>query len=430
MRPTPYVIVRPLKLLLAMLIGLFAAVAGAQRLPAETIDSLDVQVIRSSHISVGTVASITTSETGRFPKVSFEVKETLRGDASGVVSGETIYPEHRWQPPSEPKARDLQNLSRAKAPVLILDRPSGQLRIIDLESPNPVVSTADFRLLKSPEEILRFVREVIKHAPMNENLPTVALDPPSNARGKAWKAAAGYHGLGGLIVPVDNRSERQVLRLLSHVTKINYYGIAGKIIPFKSDANIARMRALLKDPEYEVVIQADKYNGMEYRDFPKRMLAQRVLKEWKVPFDEPEVRTILSKKDSITSLETTVGGEYGPDVKWLDEAPRLTQLHILYGQLSEDDVAAIARHTQLTDLAIPRTHLNDATLRRFLRLKNLRSLNVDFDSITDEGLQALVTLPNLKELSVANTNVTEEGLRAFAAARPDVKVNTKAKDGE
>lgn len=422
--------IRLLRVLVVTLIALISALAGAQRLPPETIDSLDVQVIRSSQIAVGTVKTAPATEKNHFPTVSFSVQETLRGNARADLSGETIYPERFWQPSSEPKARSLEEMMTAKAPVLILNRPGGQLRIIDLEHPMPVVSTSDFRLLKSPEEILRFVKEQIKRSPTNENIPTVTLDPPPNAKGKAWKEAAGYHGLGGLVVPADARAERQVLPLLDGLTRMNVYAVANKIAPFKSDKNVRRVESLLNDRTYEVTLEADQYNGMEYRDFPKRAFAILVLKRWNVPFQEPETREIVSKRGSIISLKTTVGGEYGPNVQWLDEASKLTQLTIEYGQMTDEDVAAIARHTQLTELAIPRTHTDDARLQRFLSLKNLRSLNLDFDPITDVSLKALAALPNLKELKIANTNVTEEGLRAFSTARPDVRVTTEAKEGE
>lgn len=226
-----------------------------------------------------------------------------------------------------------------------------------------------------------------------------------------------------MVVPADELLQKRALDAVHSQDRSRVYHAALALKLFKSDADIERMKALLKDPYYMIILKAEAWNGTEIRFYPARQAAVDVLRAWEVSFTEPVTNERISRVATIKSLHVVPSPSDG-GVPWIKDAKKLETLDIPYGSLSDDEFSAIGSLTRLKTLTIIRTHMDDRLFEKLAGLTNLRTLTIDNNPITDKGLNVLSHFPHLKEVSLYKTQVTEAGIAALKKARPNLKVIT------
>jgi hypothetical protein len=109
-------------------------------------------------------------------------------------------------------------------------------------------------------------------------------------------------------------------------------------------------------------------------------------------------------------------------IQRIGAAPGLRTLGLRHGNLSDADVASLARSTSIERIDLAYTPITDRGAGYLRGLSSLRCVRLDGTRITDASLTVLATLPDLELLALNQTHVTSAGLDAFRAKRPTVKL--------
>ncbi|MGV3618685.1 MAG: ankyrin repeat domain-containing protein [Fimbriimonas sp.] len=409
------------RLFLPFVFLLAAALAGAQTIPLDTIESIDVRVLNARSVVLGRVVEVTpTSEKDKgLHDVDVEVEETLKGAPQPRLRlnvwalGESLDQWKRW---------------RSERTLLLVDVPTREanpwmLRATGWNVPDQKYITADLRLLHDPAETRGYIREVVRKNPGVGQVETYRLKLPEGPLGEAIRKKLGRPRLYGVEVPVDKRLEQASIKGLGSEDPQVRAESARSLRYFKSPANVARLRALFKDPYYVVVVRSDVPRGIEARHYQVRQAAYDTLtRDWGMTVDPPMREELVDQISTMTSLRLE-GRVTAADLNLLQTAKNVTELEIPYVDgLPEGLLATVAATTRLTRLQMPGLSVDDAALGQLASLKELRSLSIARNPITDEGLKTVAGFKNLRELDVTETEVTDAGLDALRRARPDLKV--------
>jgi prevent-host-death family protein len=193
---------------------------------------------------------------------------------------------------------------------------------------------------------------------------------------------------------------------------------------FKSDANIALLKALLADPledvESSLVLQ-----------HPVRVKAFEVLLHWEVDAPLPK------SPDEITRLDLAGTDVTDSALKQLAELKNLTSLDLQGTKVTEKGLKELAGLKKLAVLGLGETQLSDANLRvlraigllhclnqasaedgkRPKSLEDIVSLELCRGPVTDAGLRELAGLKKLTWLDLNDTRVTDAGLKELAGLK-------------
>ncbi|RYG28404.1 hypothetical protein EON81_28585, partial [bacterium] len=328
----------------SFMLCLLAAGAWSQTTAAPPLESLDVKVLNARFIALGTLKEFTAGVTLGAHRASLTISETLKGKPVKSLEGEISA--------SQPQLEEWMALSTR---LLIFrdedDKPSEPM---NLERPGLAVITADYKPLSDPVEILRYVKNVIRRWPEGK-APSVRLRLPPEGVALSW-------GSVGLLVPADERLEAYaVAEIRSKDPQRRTVGIDA-LRPFKSKANIDRLRLLLKDPTFTIVQAPEEYRGVELREYPVRERAYDVLREWKVEVPKLVLREEISRIATVKSLSLGVVGK-GTDLGWLEKARNLRGLEMnAFEGLTTQQLEAVLRLKGLIRLAIPYAGIDDTRL--------------------------------------------------------------------
>jgi hypothetical protein len=433
-RPKGPVLSRNIRLLLLLfaLCGL-ATHAVAQRLPSPMLESIDVKVLRSSTIVIVSIDSVADAPKRRDREVRLSVKNTLRGAPGPTITGTTadISQLKVWQS----KSASLLALKSGK---------SERIDLIDLLTASSAnhypeyarqlgelapISTKNFEILKNQDAILSYARKLIRQSPAASDAPTMAIKPPPTRAGSSWAKALQFYADGGLIVPVDSDLEKLALASLKTLTRRNLYESIQMLRPFKSEKNIERMKKLLADPSYEVVIRADEFRGYDLREYLVRSAAVETLKHWGVDVPETMTREWFSRIPTLKKIRFSLDYDH-PDISYLKDAKQLVEFISPWGVVSAEQLAIICSLSQLKRVSIVRARLDDSSLEKLATLRDLQYLNLDENAITDAGLKVVAKMAKLTEVSLGGTRVTPQGIAELQKARPNLKINLVIKDAE
>jgi hypothetical protein len=114
-------------------------------------------------------------------------------------------------------------------------------------------------------------------------------------------------------------------------------------------------------------------------------------------------------------------------IRRLAPLKRLRVLELYIGELEENSLAAVARHTKLESLRLEGP-VGDDDLRHFAGLTNLTFLSINGNRATDAGLRHLTRLTKLRTLMAQSgfmsepSGITEEGARVLADRLPNVTI--------
>ena len=386
-----------------------------------TIESIDATVLNARTIVVGTVTGVVDKSSAEHVReVTFKVAETLKGESVGHL---TINVHNSVQ--------ELE-LWKARSARLLVSAPSRTnaraVSIIDLGDEKLLVSKEDFTFLRSPRDLLEYVRQLVRQNPGVYEILVYVLPPPDTGVGAAWQRAMGERRtpgeppFWGLHVPVNQRLERTARNLIRSKELLQRQQGVMALRLFKSEQNTAILEALLKDPGFVIERTAETNRGLEHRRYPIREAAFRTLAGyWRLPVEQPVMEESVSRIDRIESM-TWVEKLADADLWRLRQAKRLRSLVLSNVPLAAGQLAMVCDLTGLTHLQLPPLSVGDASVKQLGGLKHLRSLTLDQNPITDEGLKELAGFTSLKEVSLKETEVTDEGLASLRRSRPDLKV--------
>jgi hypothetical protein len=166
-------------------------------------------------------------------------------------------------------------------------------RVIALTNETLEVLTADFKLLRDPEAVIRIAKETVRRFPVPvKRIQTFRLSVPREVfAGTHWES---FHYLN-LTVPVDERLEKWAQDGIRSERYTTREESARALRYFKSDDNIARVKSLLNDTKWAYFKVASENNGVEVRHYGVRQAAFGTLKFWGVNVDQPVFRENVRK---------------------------------------------------------------------------------------------------------------------------------------
>jgi hypothetical protein len=241
--------------LLAIAFFLLAPTAGfAQAIMPRNIESIDVRVLDAENVVIAKLVTVTSSSDRAVALVA--VEETLKGD-------------HQEFRQVELRASgDSKHVRR-----LYEDNKTARLLFYDstfavLDSIGPKYELLGGGTIRGADEVIPYLREVIR----------------SNPGWKKGKLGQTFP-LGRLIVPIDARLEKWAIEKIGTYifSDSRRYEAVQALRLFKSDANIVRMRRLLKDTTSTIATT----RSVARRFYYIRQAAYEALKNWDVQVDAP-----------------------------------------------------------------------------------------------------------------------------------------------
>ncbi len=243
-------------------------------------ESLECMVANADLVVVGKVVEFDAGEKaddrGARP-VTIAVEETLKGEHRDRLRVRLAHPVSALADWRVRSSRLL--VARGVAPIAT--------RVIDLVDSELAVFRANFTLLRKPEPVIRIAKEAVRRLPGVKQIDTFGLVVPAEAvAGTKW---AKYHATT-LLVPVDERLEQRAHESIRSKDYSKREEGARALRYFKSDENIARVKALLDDPGWAYLWRAEENDGVEVRIHGVRREAYETLKYWGVNVERPTIR--------------------------------------------------------------------------------------------------------------------------------------------
>jgi hypothetical protein len=168
--------------------------------------------------------------------------------------------------------------------------------VIELVEGKLEVWKADMTLLRKPDSVIRAAREAARRMPAGvRRVHTFGLKVPRELiAGTKWED---YYETGGhlvLSVPVDRQLEKRAQDYLRSESYPKRAEGVRALRYFKSDENIARVRALLNDPGRVVRHHAQDNKGVE-AIYVVRIQAYETLQAWEIDVKKPVLRENVGK---------------------------------------------------------------------------------------------------------------------------------------
>jgi hypothetical protein len=218
---------------------------------------------------------------------TIDVEETLKQDLF------TIDPYKRMSLDLRGPASVLADWTKRSCKLLItLESNAPQAtKAIELTEGKLDVWKADLTLLRKPDDVIKAAKEALKRMPASvKRIHTFGLKVPRDlVADTQWEKY--YHTGGHLVlsVPVDGQLEKRALDYVRSKDDSNRAEGARALRYFKSDENIARVKALLNDPARALRHHAEESKGMEAIYFV-RYAAYETLRVWEVDVAKPVLR--------------------------------------------------------------------------------------------------------------------------------------------
>jgi hypothetical protein len=259
---------------------------------AESIESM---VANSDHVVVGTLANVGLRKNADAGTIS--VHETLKGQHRDRLEVRLAHP-----------ASVLTQWKEKSSRLLVAAREETSIvaSAIDLANRDLTVLTADFTLLRKPDDVLRIAKEVVRRMPGIKSIDTFGLAVPREAiAGTSWES---YYRTGGhlvLKVPVDERLEKVAhASIRSKDYRQRQEGVRALRF-FRSNKNAAQATALLADPEWSRLYRAEDNMGLEVRIYGVRQAAYETLQYWGIKAEKPLIREEIQHEPSVEAKPGT-----------------------------------------------------------------------------------------------------------------------------
>lgn len=167
-------------------------------------------------------------------------------------------------------------------------------RVIALTDEPLEVLTADFKVLRDPEAVIRIAKETVRRLPAPiRRIHTFRVSVPHEVViGTKWESSDSTLELS---VPVDERLEKWAQDGILSANYSTRAESARALWYFKSDENVARVKTLLNDPGFGHYMVASQNNGVDVRHYVVREAAFGTLKSWGVNVEKPVIREEVRK---------------------------------------------------------------------------------------------------------------------------------------
>lgn len=382
------------RILLTSFLVLLVSLASAQLAPSRGINSIDLTVLHSKTVAIGTVSKDQKFSTlGSDPAndVRFSVMKTIKGDQSKELTIPFRMTDEQIE---------LHRLKGTKF-FLTVPQPSqqGNSMVVNLSNSKLNLSRLDFTLIQTGDDLIRYSEAILQDKLPENWKDTVELSPPNNEIGKNWSTAFVNNGYRILYVPITPRLEAYALNLIASKGLKNRIEGLRRLRNFRSDSNIAVMKGLLQDPEFTESVKAEDNFGFSRGTYPIRWEAFQNLRQWNVDTPSMESAVEVSRLSSLESAMVT-GTPTDEQLRHFLRAPRLSNLEFGLSKISPSQIEILGSIQSLTSLKLPVFCCNDASLAMLTKLTKLTTLKLDQNPITDLGLELLAAVSNLKEVSL------------------------------
>jgi hypothetical protein len=382
----------------------------------DCVDSIECTVANSDLVLVGKLVKFGeegANDQGREATITVEesLKVPFRESYHERISVRLAYPES--------VLADWKDHSRRL--LLVIRDESPRATVIDLTPENLEVLTENFKILRDPADVIQIVKETVERMPpAAKRIHTFKLLVPHDVFAKTRSAK--YHGMF-LKVPVDERLEKKACEYLdSDDYSRRHYGVEAMRY-FKSDENIVRLKAALKDPGWSYLHQAEHNRGVEVRYYGVRRLAYRILKSWGIETQKPAFRVEIVKLDRVT-LEDFSNRKQVTD-RDIEALSRFENLHILFfsnSRVTDANLKAVAKLKGLRELHLDGTAVTDAGLKSLAELVQLQYLGLGGTKVTDAGLKELAEFKSLRGVNLRGASVTDDGIAELGKLRPELQI--------
>jgi Leucine Rich repeat len=242
--------------------------------------------------------------------------------------------------------------------------------------------------------------------------------PQEIVRGTKLALAPEKPGELRVTVPADERLERRALdELRSPDFRRREEGVRA-LRYFKSDENIARMKALLGDTLFAYLTDPASHNrGHEIHRYDIRRAAYEALKCWGVHVPMPVIDETVWIPDDVKHVFLEQADLVDGELKKLDRFKNLEGVTAMGIPIGDEHLKLISGFHKLREVEFDGGQVTDAGLKHLTALKDLHSLGLNFSRVTDAGLKELAGFSNLDHLYLEKTGVTDAGLAHLAGLK-------------
>jgi hypothetical protein len=109
----------------------------------------------------------------------------------------------------------------------------------------------------------------------------------------------------------------------------------------------------------------------------------------------------------------------------MESLKELTHLSMTSKNINDDYISRLAaKMPKLRELGLLGGNISDRGIARLAALKDLQWLRISGPEISDASLLSLAQMPSLRQITLlSSTNLSDEAIAQFKARRPDVKFN-------
>ncbi|HVT13636.1 MAG TPA: hypothetical protein VHE55_15330 [Fimbriimonadaceae bacterium] len=399
------------------LVAGIAASAAAQIAPVHPIDSIDFTVQNASRVVTGNLLDYEKSPRDwQFRNAKIGVKETLKGQAAPQLDTKLRAPDATlagW--------KESENLLL----IAVDDGPNRNAAAIDLAAKNLAVITEDLKLLRSPDEILKWVRESIARTKDSQGHSGFELRvPPEMFKGTSLENVGIDYGLPrrALVrVPVDgklfNRATEDVRSGGDEERRIT--GIQ-ELRLFKTKASIDILTRLLRDESDWKLFEGVGSTYITHLRYNRiREEAYNALQALGVAVDRPKSQD--PEGEDAQTVAITWEHPDSANFARLSSYPNLQDVYLTGQRLSDSDWAAVGRLKAVERLGLDGTNIDDKSLTQISGMDSLIYLSLRNTTITDGGLLTLANFKNLRMIDVG-PEITDRGIEALHKLRHRIQV--------
>lgn len=389
--------------------------------PPPHVDTLDLQIARSSRVAIGTIVDIlpltNTPRDFYYQEVWILVKENLKGGSSDRVL-------IRLGEGPEELARWKENSSSLLI-LVPLDK-EGQTTAIDLSDPGLLVVTANLDVLrrsdavaKAAKEASRQRREIAKAGSFGVLVPS---GKAAGTRLDSKEPSVRPRGFFTAEVPIDDRLEKYALREVDSQNSWQRMNGIQALARFKSVANIRRLTRLLEDDSGWDDAYWDEGNNLLHRQYNNvRASAFQALQALNVSSLAPVSLRPASSEAQVIETQLDFNEVQATEIDDLARYPNLANLYLSNAKLTDAQFAKVGRLKSLRTLVLDSSNVSDSNLTSLEQLPNLVYLGLGNTVVTDRGLLKLAHFKRLNKVDVGQA-VTESGVAELQRLRPDMNV--------
>jgi len=389
-----------------------AVVLSAHRAAAQPLchgaTSLDSSLVDAKVVVEARLRRFSAEDQQGFRTATLAVTGTLKGAAAKQHKVKVRYA-------IETLKSWLEDQSRL---LVAITQPGDEAVVIDLAKPR--VLTADFKSLDNAGAILQAAREIVRRKPPKMHFGVSV--PEEALRGTPW--ASHFMGCGKLTVPVDSRLEKRSVAVLASDSRA--YSQREQAVRalrhFKSAANIALVKAALKDNVWAYRRHAVYNDGIEVRYYGIRAAAVNTLAFWGMPVEKPQLIAKVERLDQVVLAALQNKTVTQADLEKLKRFPKLAHLLLYNSKLPDGAFKQIAALKPLRIIEMGNVHTTDASVKQLAKLQQLQSLDLAGAAITDASLKHLAACKQLKTLNLKGTGVTSNGIAELRKQLPGLKI--------